>query len=135
MRDHRPRIALLHLGRKMALRHPRRAEPERIRELHLLEEVAEHRCLIRQISADFRLADGEEDVELHGFSVYPERSEGSVEHPACHTIRAMRLSISFGPSPGLRPPSPRFAGRGPIFAFAPRSGEKVREARMRGRAG
>src|SRR5437588_7462437 len=67
----------------MALRHPRRAESERVRQLHLLEEVAEHRRFVRHVAVDFGLADGEENVEFHEEArlalmrgCHPERSEG-----------------------------------------------------------
>src|SRR3954465_13167807 len=49
----------------MALRHPRRPEPEPVRELNLFEEVLEHHPFRRHVPIDLGLRDGEEDVELH----------------------------------------------------------------------
>ena len=69
VRDHRPRIHLLNLGRQMALRHPRRPESEPVREHHLLEKVLEHDPLRRHVPIDLGLRDGEEDVELHGGAI------------------------------------------------------------------
>ena len=66
VRDHRPLIHLLHLGREVTLRDPGRAEAEPIGQLDLLEEVLEHHPLARHIAVHLGLADGEEDVEFHG---------------------------------------------------------------------
>src|SRR5579859_1607744 len=41
---------------------------------------------------------------------------------------ADRVIDFHGPSPGLRPPSPRSAGRGSTWSFSPRAGEGARSA-------
>src|SRR5213075_2844880 len=49
----------------MAFGDPGRAETEAVGEIGLLEEVREHRPLVRQVAMHLGLADGEEDVEFH----------------------------------------------------------------------
>src|SRR5688572_21537340 len=66
MRDDRPGIGFLHLGRQVTLCDPGRSEPQFVGQFHLLEEVGEHGPLVRHVAVHLGLADGEEDVELHG---------------------------------------------------------------------
>ena len=66
MRDDGAGIRLLHFRRQMALGDPRRAEAEAVGKIDLLEEIREHRSLVRHEAIDHRLRDREEDVELHG---------------------------------------------------------------------
>src|SRR5213079_916925 len=65
-------------------------------------------------------------------------AEGAGEDPYLGSAMAAARVRGFqGPSPGLRPPSPRSAGRGPLetsmaSTLLPAGGEKVPEGRMRG---
>ena len=65
VRDHGAGVGLLNLGGEVTLGHPRRSAAEPVGQLHLLEEVGEHRSLVRQVAMHLGLADGEEDVEFH----------------------------------------------------------------------
>src|SRR5260370_11422912 len=77
----------------MTLRHPRRPEPEPVRENDLLEEILEHHPLRRDVTIDLRLRDGEEDVELHGRIV----SQPPAYNPSRCPLTKASPSTSRGP--------------------------------------